>query len=115
VNTEKDIEPLTGAEDERLTILFWNGFWNWPFFGMGVGNRGFISNKCKYRNCYTTNNRTKLRKSTTRIDAIVVHGWDADLAKLAKTNVSLIILNFLIYIYFLKDAQNGVTACLIIY
>ena len=94
MDTGKDNQYLKGVDDERLNILFWNGFWNWPFFGMGVGNRGFIANKCKYQNCYTTNKRNKLRKSTTRVDAIVVHGFDADLAKLANTKVSLIIRNF---------------------
>ena len=73
--------------DEKLTILFWNRFWNWGYFGMGVGNRGFVSNKCEYSNCYTTNMRKKLMSRSTRIDAIVVHGWDEDLARLANTNV----------------------------
>ena len=85
-------EIVKSTKDERLNILFWNSYWNWPFFGMGVGNRGFVSNKCKYQNCYTTNQREKIRDNHTRIDAIVVHGeWvhgiDKELAKLAETNV----------------------------
>ena len=55
---------------------------------MGVGNRGFVANKCKYQNCYTTNQRKKITNNHTRIDAIVVHGPDDDLARLASTNVS---------------------------
>ena len=56
---------------------------------MGVGNRGFVANKCKYQNCYTTNQRKKLLQKHTRIDAVVVHGWDDSLAKLANTKVSI--------------------------
>ena len=78
----------TASTDEKLNILFWNGFWNWPFFGMGVGNRGFVSNKCKYQNCFTTNQRKKLINTHSRIDAIVAHGWDEDLSKLATKKVS---------------------------
>lgn len=78
------------SKNEKLNIVFWNGFWNWPFFGMGVGNRGFVANKCKYQNCYTTNQRKKITNNHTRIDAIVVHGPDDDLARLASTNVSRI-------------------------
>ena len=82
------IEPPLNIEDEKLNILFWNGFWNWPFFGMGVGNRGFVSNKCKYQNCFTTNQRKKLINKHSRIDAVVTHGWDEDLSKLATKKVS---------------------------
>ena len=82
-------EIVVSSKDEKLNILFWNGFWNWPFFGMGVGNRGFVSNKCKYQNCYTTNQRKKIRNNHTRIDAVVVHGIDEDLAKLANKNVGV--------------------------
>ena len=64
----------------KKTILFWNGFWNWPFYGMGEGNSGFISNKCKYTNCYTTNRRSDLFNTEETIDAIIVHGWDKDLS-----------------------------------
>ena len=89
---EKDhvVENIQPLKDEKLNILFWNGFWNWPFFGMGVGNRGFVSNKCKYQNCYTTNQRKKITNSHTRVDAIVVHGFDEDLARLASTTVSTV-------------------------
>ena len=82
-------EIVVSSKDEKLNILFWNGFWNWPFFGMGVGNRGFVSNKCKYQNCYTTNQRKKIRNNHTRIDAVVVHGIDEDLAKLANKKVGV--------------------------
>ena len=82
-------EMVISTKDERSNILFWNAYWNRPFFGMGVGNIGFVSNKCKYQNCYTTNQREKIRDKHTRIDAIVVHGIDKELAKLAKTNVGV--------------------------
>ena len=88
-----EYDSFRGLQDEKLTILFWNGFWNWPFYGMGVGNRGFVSSKCKYTNCYTTNLRKKLSEKNKRIDAIVVHGWDKDLSKLVDTKVSIIIFN----------------------
>ena len=80
-------------EYDKLTILFWNGFWNWPFYGMGVGNSGFVANKCRCKNCYTTNLKKMLLQKHTRIDAIVVHGWDNDLAKLVDTKVGIIIFN----------------------
>ena len=82
-------EIVISTKDQRLNILFWNAFWIWPFFGMGVGNEGFVSNKCKYQNCYTTNQREKLGDNHTRIDAVVVHGIDDDLAKLAVKNVGV--------------------------
>ena len=81
-------DAILNSKNETLNIVFWNGFWNWPFFGMGVGNRGFVANKCQYQNCYTTNQRKKITNKHTRIDAIVVHGPDDDLARLASTNVS---------------------------
>ena len=93
VSTTKIVETINEPIEDNLTILFWNGFWNWPFFGMGVGNRGFVANKCQYQNCYTTNQRKKLLNQHTRIDAIVVHGWDDSLNKLARTSVSIINLN----------------------
>ena len=89
----KNDDILRGLQDDKLTILFWNGYWNWPFYGMGVGNTGFVANKCRYTNCYTTNLRKKLSQKNKRIDAVVVHGWDNDLSKLSDTKVSIIIYN----------------------
>ena len=65
--------------NNKITILFWNGFWKWPFYGMGEGNTGFISHHCKYTNCYTTNQRTELFQQNKKIDAVIVHGWNRDL------------------------------------
>ena len=74
-------------DNEKLSILFWNKFWDLPFFGMGEGNTGFENNGCIYTNCYTTNLRKKLLEKGNRIDAVVVHRWDNDLARFANTNV----------------------------
>ena len=41
---------------------------------MGKGNSGFVNNKCKYTNCFTTNNRSDLYLPDTRVDAVVVQG-----------------------------------------
>ena len=82
-------EIVVSSKDERLNILFWNKYWKLPFFGMGVGNKGFVQNNCKYQNCYTTNQRNKILDNHTRIDAIVVHGINEDLAKLANKNVGV--------------------------
>ena len=82
-------EIVVSSKDERLNILFWNKFWTLPFFAMGVGNEGFVKNKCKYQNCYTTNDRKKIKNNSTRIDAVVVHGIAEDLAKLANKKVGV--------------------------
>ena len=82
-------EEIVVSKDERLNILFWNAFFQLPFFGMGTGNKGFVQIKCKYQNCYTTNERKKLGNNDTRIDAVVVHGIDKDLARLANKNVGV--------------------------
>ena len=66
--------------DERITILFWNSFWVYPLFAMGEGNTGFIKNKCKYTNCFTTHQRSELFRSDKKVDAVVVHGWDKELS-----------------------------------
>ena len=44
--------------NDNITILFWNFFWE--IDRMGEGNSGFVKNKCKYTNCFTTNNRSEL-------------------------------------------------------
>ena len=46
---------------------------------MGGGNLGFLAQKCKYTNCYTTIQRRDLFQSDKRIDAVVIHGWNRDL------------------------------------
>ena len=78
--------PLS-VQKQRLTILFWNGFWNWPYFGMGEGNAGFVSNNCKYQNCYTINDRDKLTNNLSTIDAVVTHGYDEALSQLGTKTV----------------------------
>ena len=65
-------------DNEKLSILFWNKFWDLPFFGMGEGNTGFVNNRCKYTNCYTTNLQNKLVEKENGIDTLVVYGWDDD-------------------------------------
>ena len=64
----------------RINILFWNGFWQWPYHGMGKGNKGFIAHNCKYTNCYTSIKRSELFQSDKIIDAVIVHEWDKDLS-----------------------------------
>ena len=58
--------------NDNITILFWNFFWE--IDRMGEGNSGFVKNKCKYTNCFTTNNRSELYLPDKRVDAVVVHG-----------------------------------------
>ena len=86
---DENEDIVVSSKDERLNILFWNRFWTLPFFAMGVGNKGFVQSKCKYQNCYTTNDRKKLENNHTRIDAVVVHGIAEDLAKLANKKVGV--------------------------
>ena len=86
---DENEDIVVPSKDERLNILFWNKFYYLEFFGMGVGNEGFVKNNCKYQNCYTTNQRKKLKDNHTRIDAVVVHGIDEDLAKLANKYVGV--------------------------
>ena len=60
-------------QTERKTILFWNSYWNWRHFQMGVGNRGF--KLCpRFSNCYTTTRKSKLTDPHEIVDAIVFHG-----------------------------------------
>ena len=66
-------------KDENITILFWNSFWVYPLFAMGEGNSGFIKNKCKYTNCFTTHRRSELYQENKKVDAVVVHGWSKEL------------------------------------
>ena len=44
-NENEDI--VVSSKDERLNILFFNKFYYLEFFGMGVGNEGFVKNNCK--------------------------------------------------------------------
>ena len=72
VKTEKSLKTVKTI-GERKTILFWNSYWDWRYFQMGVGNRGFKS--CpEFKNCYTTTTKTKLTNPHEIIDAIVFHG-----------------------------------------
>lgn len=65
-------EDVTREAKTKVIILFWNSYWIWSHFGMGVGNRGFIQAGCEMINCHTTNNRAKFKVA----DAIVFHGED---------------------------------------
>ena len=71
---ETDKEVIQNkTENDKKTILFWNSYWDWRHFQMGVGNRGF--KKCpNFGNCYTTTLRSKLFNPSEKIDAIVFHG-----------------------------------------
>ena len=42
------IEDSIVQSSQKKTILFWNSYWNWNHFKMGVGNRGF--SKCAMKN-----------------------------------------------------------------
>ena len=68
-----NISQVIKREEEKKTILFWNSYWHWKHFQMGVGNRGF-QNCSMYQNCYTTTRRSKLRDPHIVINAIVFHG-----------------------------------------
>ena len=87
ISSAKTIDTPLSVKKQRLTILFWNGFWNWPYFGMGEGNAGFVSNNCKCQNCYTINDRDKLTNNLSTIDAVVTHGYDEALSQLATKTV----------------------------
>ena len=58
--------------NDNITILFWNFFWE--IDRMGEGNSGFVKNKCKYTNCFTSNDRADLYRTDKRVDAVIVHG-----------------------------------------
>ena len=75
-------------ENDNITILFWNSYFIWKYYGMGYRNKGFIKAGCKYTNCYTTTNRKKIVDNNTRIDAVLVHSFEEKLAHLAAHGVS---------------------------
>ena len=81
------IDTPFSIDKQKLIILFWNGFWNWPYFAMGEGNSGFVSNNCKYQNCYTTNQRDTMTNNLSTIDVVVTHGYDEALSQLATKTV----------------------------
>ena len=68
-----NISKVIKSEENKKTILFWNSYWHWKHFRMGVGNRGF-QNCSSYKNCFTTTRRSKLRDPHIIINAIVFHG-----------------------------------------
>ena len=70
VNTVKSVNKTAV---KRKTILFWNQYWDFKYFKMGAGNRGF--KPCpNFHNCYTTTRRSKLINKHEIIDAVVFHG-----------------------------------------
>ena len=71
-STTSDRSTTTSAFENKKTILFWNSYWHWSHFQMGVGNRGFA--KCSNTNCYTTTRRSKLQNPLEIIHAIIFHG-----------------------------------------
>ena len=76
------------TKETNITILFWNSYFIWKYYGMGYRNKGFIKAGCKYTNCYTTTNRKKIVDNNTRIDAVLVHSFEEKLAHLAAHGVS---------------------------
>ena len=68
-----NISKVIKSAEDKKTILFWNSFWHWKHFQMGVGNRGF-QNCSSYKNCFTTTRRSKLQDPHIVINAIVFHG-----------------------------------------
>ena len=77
-------------------ILFWNTFCNFQDWNVGFGQRPFAN--CKYKNCITTNDKTKLLES----DAMLCHMRSkgctiTDLPKERKPNQY--------WIFFLRESQ----------
>lgn len=69
----QNIEEEEAVEDTKKTILFWNSYWHWGHYKMGVGRRGFA--QCSFSNCYTTTMKSKLLKNPRVIvDAVIFHG-----------------------------------------
>ncbi|VVD04032.1 unnamed protein product [Leptidea sinapis] len=56
-------------------ILQWTSKSRPPFYHMGEGNSAFIENKCKYTNCYVTDDRNYFPNETD-FDAIAFNGMD---------------------------------------
>ena len=55
---------------KKVIILFWDPYWQWSDFGMGIGNAGFVRFNCTCRNCFTTTDKRQARFA----DAIIFHG-----------------------------------------
>ena len=53
---------------------------------MGEGNTGFISHKCEYTNCYTTNDKNELFQTDKIFDTVIVHGLDKDLTDIIEAS-----------------------------
>ncbi len=66
----KNAKKTCKSNDKTITILFWNSFWIWPDYGMGLGNAGFLEHNCSCSNCHTTTDR----KQAAVADAIIFHG-----------------------------------------
>ncbi len=67
---DQDIDETVSCSNKTITILFWNTFWIWPDFGMGLGTSGFMEHNCTCFNCFTTTDR----KLASVADAIIFHG-----------------------------------------
>ena len=68
-----DVNEDDDVTKTKKTILFWNSYWHWGHFKMGVGNRGF--SQCSFSNCYTTTMKSKLLKNPRVIvNAVIFHG-----------------------------------------
>ena len=68
-----DVNEDDEVTKTKKTILFWNSYWHWGHFKMGVGNRGF--SQCSFSNCYTTTMKSKLLKNPRVIvNAVIFHG-----------------------------------------
>ncbi|KAI8436161.1 hypothetical protein MSG28_004250, partial [Choristoneura fumiferana] len=77
-NLEKLVDKLqknVNAKSDLKYILQWTNPKNVPFVYMGVGQQVFIDRKCKYTNCFVTDDRDYLG-DVTKFDAIAFAGTD---------------------------------------
>lgn len=59
-------------QKDKKFILQWTNSTSAPFYFMKVGNLAFVRNKCKYTNCFVTNNTQFLDES--QFDAVIFNG-----------------------------------------
>ena len=91
----------------KIVIVFWDSYWNWPDFGMGLGNVGFEKYNCSCTNCFTTTNK-KLSQSA---DAIIFHGQNVpqdDVSALMKLKQERLErgTGYPLFIYFQKESPR---------
>nr|XP_040580366.1 uncharacterized protein LOC121128827 [Lepeophtheirus salmonis] len=71
-NDGKSLLVEASGNNKRYNILFWNEYFSYSYFGMGLYNEGFLKNKCQFTNCYNSNIQSKWKSG--KFDAIVFHG-----------------------------------------